>query len=68
MTPGIGGNTTTQSTGCSYSASATEHFNIPNAIAGEYYIILITNFSNQPGFINVAVEDTSTGAIDCSGI
>lgn len=68
MEPGIGGNTTTQSTGCSYSASPTEHFNIPNAIAGEYYIILITNFSNQPGFINVAVEDTSTGAIDCSGI
>ncbi|WP_412477033.1 DUF7619 domain-containing protein [Flavobacterium sp. TBRC 19031] len=68
MAPGIGGNTTTQSTGCSYSASPTEHFNIPNAIAGEYYIILITNFSNQPGFINVAVEDTSTGAIDCSGI
>ncbi len=68
MPPGIVGVPVTQSTGCSYSAAPTEHFNIPNAIAGEYYIILITNFSNQSGFINVVVEDTSTGAIDCTGI
>lgn len=66
--PGIGGNPTTLTTGCSYSAAPTEHFNIANAIAGEYYIILITNFSNQPGYINLTVEPTSTGSIDCSGI
>lgn len=55
-------------TGCSFSAAATEHFNIANAIVGEYYIILITNYSNQAGFINIIVEPTSTGSIDCSGI
>jgi gliding motility-associated-like protein len=40
-------------TGCSYSAAATENFNIPNAVAGQFYVILITNFSNQQGFISL---------------
>jgi gliding motility-associated-like protein len=40
-------------TGCSYSAAATETFNIPNAQAGQFYVILITNFSNQPGVITL---------------
>jgi gliding motility-associated-like protein len=40
-------------TGCSYSAAATENFNIANAVAGQYYVILITNFSNQQGFISL---------------
>ncbi len=53
---------------CSYSSAAAETFNIPNAVAGEYYILLITNFSNDPGYINVTVDPTSTGSIDCSGI
>ena len=60
-------NLTGLTTGCSYSALATEQFNIANAIAGEYYIILITNFSGQAGFINIVADSTSTGSIDCSG-
>ncbi len=32
---------------CSYSASNTETCTIANAIAGQFYILLITNFSNQ---------------------
>ena len=31
---------------CSYSAAATEVCDIANAVVGEYYILLITNFSN----------------------
>ncbi|HRH10926.1 MAG TPA: hypothetical protein PLU73_05405, partial [Bacteroidia bacterium] len=31
---------------CSYSPSPTETCNIPNGIVGEYYMVLITNFSN----------------------
>ena len=31
---------------CSYSSSPTETCNIVNAIAGQYYMVLITNFSN----------------------
>ena len=32
---------------CSYSGAATEVCDIANAVFGEYYILLITNFSNQ---------------------
>jgi gliding motility-associated-like protein len=40
-------------TGCSYSAAPTENFNIASAVAGQFYVILITNFSNNPGFISL---------------
>ena len=32
---------------CSYSAQATEICNITNAVTGQFYILLITNYSNQ---------------------
>lgn len=32
---------------CSYSVAFQEYCYIPNAIAGQYYIVMITNFSNQ---------------------
>ncbi len=38
---------------CSFSPSFTETLTINNAIAGQYYIILVTNFSNLPGFIRL---------------
>jgi hypothetical protein len=37
---------------CSFSASATETVTINNAIAGEYYQLLLTNYSNQAQNIN----------------
>lgn len=40
-------------TDCSYSANYVETLSIPNAIAGQYYKLLITNFSNQPGYIRL---------------
>jgi len=33
---------------CSYSTSATETITINNAIAGQYYILLVTNFEDMP--------------------
>ncbi|ESU24605.1 hypothetical protein FEDK69T_05260 [Flavobacterium enshiense DK69] len=41
-----------QDHGCSYSAESTEQFNIPNAQAGEFYVILITNYADETGIIN----------------
>lgn len=38
---------------CSFSANAVENLTIPNAQVGEIYIVLITNFSNDPGFISL---------------
>ncbi|MES2513129.1 MAG: gliding motility-associated C-terminal domain-containing protein [Bacteroidota bacterium] len=37
---------------CSYSGSATETVTINNAVAGQYYQLLLTNYSNQPQNIN----------------
>ncbi|KAF2506472.1 hypothetical protein E0W72_12620, partial [Flavobacterium arcticum] len=53
---------------CSYSGSATESVSIPDAITGQYYVILITNFSNQPGQINLTqtnTGDAGAGSTNC---
>lgn len=51
---------------CSFSTSATEQINIPNAQAGEFYMVLITNFSGLPTDIFANSTAASTGATDCS--
>ena len=53
---------------CSYSASPTEFPVIANAVAGQYYLMMVTNFSNQPGVISINVLPSSTGTIDCTGM
>ncbi|WP_396150239.1 T9SS type A sorting domain-containing protein [Flavobacterium sp.] len=55
---------------CSYSASASENAVIPNAQAGQYYLMMITNFSNQNGFITINHTNSSmpgSGVINCTG-
>ncbi|QYJ67335.1 T9SS type A sorting domain-containing protein [Flavobacterium litorale] len=53
---------------CSYSASAQETASITNAQVGEFYIMMVTNFSDQEGHITIDILENSTGAIDCAGI
>lgn len=53
---------------CSYSAAAIENAIIPNAVTGQYYLIMVTNFSNQPGMITISEQGNSQGQIDCSGL
>lgn len=50
---------------CSYSGNATEYANIPNGQTGEYYILLITNFSNDPCDITFS-KTGGTGETDCT--
>ncbi|MFD2565179.1 T9SS type B sorting domain-containing protein [Aquimarina rubra] len=50
---------------CSYSADAVETMSIPAATAGEFYLVLITNFSEQPGFISFQ-QNGGAGSTDCS--
>ena len=51
---------------CSYSASATEHCMIPaTAQSGDYFIIVITNYSNRACNINFSKVGGS-GTTDCS--
>ncbi len=50
---------------CSYSTASTETCNIPNGVSGQYYILIITNYSNQP--CNIIFSQTSgTGTTDCT--
>ncbi|MEN9324145.1 MAG: putative adhesin [Bacteroidota bacterium] len=53
---------------CSYSSAATEYPVIPNALPGQYYLVMTTNFSNQPGYIKITdIGNNTGGSIDCSG-
>jgi|GEM_PF-571746 len=38
---------------CSKDANYTETLTIPNAVAGEYYVVLIVNFSLSPGYVRL---------------
>jgi len=50
---------------CGYSTLADEDLYIPNAIVGEWYMVVITNFENCTG--NLIFSQTGgTGATDCS--
>jgi uncharacterized repeat protein (TIGR01451 family) len=67
LAPGIGVPVTPQ-TGCSYSSNSTETLNIVNAQAGQYYIIMITNYSNQYGYIDITqtnIGQLGAGSVDC---
>jgi len=49
---------------CSYSTAAVETANIPNAVAGQWYMLLITNYSNQAGSVQFSQTNSSTaGAV-----
>jgi len=52
---------------CSYSAAPVENLTIDNAQEGEVYMLLVTNFSNDPGTISIEqtnIGDTSDGTIE----
>ena len=50
---------------CSYSTASTEHCLIPSsAQTGEYYILVITNYSNQTCNISFS-KQSGTGTTDC---
>ncbi len=49
---------------CSYHTDPIEFVDIPDAMAGEFYILLITNFSDEQGFIEVD-QISGNGVTDC---
>ncbi|MFH1120086.1 MAG: PKD domain-containing protein [Bacteroidota bacterium] len=65
MTNANGGLTGSKVVDCSYSPDPTETANIPNGLAGQYYILIITNFSNQPCDITFQ-QSGGTGSTDCT--
>ena len=54
---------------CSFATSTTEQVNFSNVAVGEFYMILVSNFSNQPGtFTLTAVAGTTGASCDSTGI
>lgn len=51
---------------CSYSFVSTENLTIDNAQTDEIYLLLVTNFSNNPGV--VAISQTNAGNTDSGDI
>lgn len=54
-----------QEVDCSWSDSSIEVVNLPNGQVGELYVLLIDNYSNQPGQISIS-QIGGTGSSDCS--
>ncbi len=50
---------------CSYNAAATEWAHIRNAVAGQWYLLLITNYANIASNITFQSQ-SSTGATNCN--
>jgi gliding motility-associated-like protein len=50
---------------CSYDPQASETVQINNAVVGQFYLLLITNYANVPTNINAA-QTGGGGATDCS--
>jgi gliding motility-associated-like protein len=51
---------------CSYDSAPTENCHITNAQTGQYYLLLITNYSELPGVITFNSTSNSTATTDCS--
>ncbi len=49
---------------CSYSTAGVETATLPNGQTGDYYILLITNFANQPGTVTFN-QTSGTGSTNC---
>ncbi|MEO2060901.1 MAG: PKD domain-containing protein, partial [Mesonia sp.] len=59
-------NLTAQNTvDCSFSAAAIENVNVTNAQEGEIYILLVTNYSQNQGYISLQ-QTSGQGSTDCS--
>ncbi len=51
---------------CSYLPEAVETMTIPNAQSNEVYVVVITNFQQEEGYISLQQVNTNGGSTDCS--
>ncbi len=56
----------TSTVDCSYSTAAVETATINGAVAGQWYMFLLTNYADVPGTINFSANGSSTGATNCN--
>ena len=55
-------------TDCGYSMAATEHHSIPQANAGEIYIMLLTNFARVTQALNAELAPANTATLSCAAV
>ena len=53
---------------CSNSIEEIEYPTVENVQPGEFYLMMVINYYNMPGYIRVTEMPTSTAEIDCTGI
>jgi len=58
----------TQVVDCSFTVATNESVNIPTAISGQFYKILITNYSNLPGSITISQTSGSGSSCDTATV
>jgi hypothetical protein len=63
--PCVAGLTSNKVVDCAYSPNTYESCVIPNGQTGEYYILMITNYSQQPTEITLE-QTTGNGSLDCN--
>lgn len=51
---------------CSYSTAATEQANVNGVLAGEVYVLLVTNYAATVQNININEAGSNTASTDCS--
>lgn len=51
---------------CSYSTASTENCNLGNVQTGQWYLLLITNYSNQEGTVKIKLSANSTATTNCN--
>jgi hypothetical protein len=51
---------------CSFTTQSVEYVHVPNASVGDWYLILVTNYSNQPSVISIVSDTSSVGASNCN--
>ncbi|WP_294823375.1 fibronectin type III domain-containing protein [uncultured Flavobacterium sp.] len=51
---------------CSFDGAFIENFTIPNAVEGQIYAVLITNFNGAQGQIQLQQLETSEGSTNCN--
>lgn len=53
---------------CSYSPASYENIHISNALIGQYYIIMVTNYANQQGYMVISQTNAGqpgAGSVSC---
>lgn len=52
---------------CSYSSAAIERPSFTTTQTGQYYYLMVTNYSNSAGYIKIAELPTTTASLECAG-